>query len=226
MLKGETYGGQLFENSAFRLAFDTMLGGKSGVIEDFGNEMEVSASGTTVTISDGVAVIKGGIVRETSSQTLTPTLAENLYYSVVLEIDLSLTNTRDVFNQGSFKLISNSGSYPTLTQQDITRIADGKYQMELARFTTTNSAIQNLTDRRTMLSYTALAIQLQEAIDRIIAENLSAEDVTYGDSNVKAKLDSLSDSQNIVYSGSTTVKSAIDNLNTQLNGVATALSNI
>ena len=153
MLKGENYTNQLYESYASRLAIDIMTDGECGVVNGHGNGMEVTYSGNNVTISSGVAIIKGGLVTETTSETLVAALVDGLYYSVVLEIDLSQTNTRESFNQGSFKLISNNGSYPTLQQDDISLSRNtGIYQMELARFRTTASAIIDFTDTRKIVS--------------------------------------------------------------------------
>lgn len=119
MLKGENYSSQLYENWSNRLAFNTLLGGKCGVIENFDNELEVTSIGSNVTIDSGVLIIKGGIIRNTTSLTLSVQLEANKYHSVVVEVDLSQVNTENDFLQGSIKIISNTGSYPTLTQQDI-----------------------------------------------------------------------------------------------------------
>lgn len=119
MLKGENYSSQLYENWSNRLAFNTLLGGKCGVIENFDNELEVTSIGSNVTIDSGVLIIKGGIIRNTTSLTLSVQLEANKYHSVVVEVDLSQVNTQNDFLQGSIKIISNTGSYPTLTQQDI-----------------------------------------------------------------------------------------------------------
>lgn len=119
MLKGENYASQLYENWSNRLAFNTVLKGNCGIIEGFDNEMEVTVSGSNVSIDSGVAIIKGGIIRNTTLTTLSVQLEANKYHSVVVEIDLSKVNTENDFLQGSIKIISNTGSYPTLTQQDI-----------------------------------------------------------------------------------------------------------
>lgn len=119
MLKGENYENQLYENWSNRLAINTFLGGKCGVIQGFDNELEVTAIGSNVTIDSGVCIIKGGIIRNTTSKTLSVQLEANKYHSVVVEVDLSQTNTEETFVQGSIKIVSETGTYPTLTQQNI-----------------------------------------------------------------------------------------------------------
>lgn len=194
MLKGENYTNQLYESYASRLAINTMINGECGIIDNYGNEMEVTYNNNIVTVSSGFAVIKGGLINETTSSSLNATLTDGLYYSVVLEIDLSQSNTRQEFNQGSFKLISNQGSYPILQQDDLSLMTNtGVYQMELARFQTTNSSIMNFTDTRNILSYNSLVEQLRAAISRVAAGELQASDIGYDENiTVKEKLDSLS----------------------------------
>lgn len=153
MLKGENYTNQLYESYASRLAIDIMTDGECGVVDGHGSNMAVTYNSNNITISSGVAIIKGGLVTETTNETLTAALVDGRYYSVILEIDLSQTNTRQSFNQGSFKLIYNTGSYPTLQQDDISLTRNtGIYQMELARFRTTASAIQDFVDRRKIVT--------------------------------------------------------------------------
>lgn len=200
MLKGENYASQLYENWSNRLAFDTLLGGNCGIIEGFDNDFEVTASTSSVTIDSGVVIIKGGIVRNTTPMTLSVQLEANQYCSVVVEIDLSQVNTENDFLQGSIKILSQTGSYPTLTQQDIVNNTNtGIYQFELAQFITTTSEIQNLTDKRTFLNYDALLKELKNAILNVLQENLTAEDVGYDNTNsglvatnVQSAIDELS----------------------------------
>lgn len=168
MLKGENYGNQLYESYASRLAINTMLNGECGIIDNYGSEMEPTVSDNTITIADGFAVIKGGLLIETTYETLNVTLQNNMYHVLVLEIDLSQVNTREQFNQGSFKILSQENQYPSLTQEDISLTpTSGIYQMELARFQTTNSTIINFTDNRNIVSYTALIGRLEEAIKQV-----------------------------------------------------------
>lgn len=175
MLKGENYGNQLYESYASRLAINTMLNGECGVIDDYGSEMEPTVSGNTITIADGFAVIKGGLLIETTYETLNVTLQNNMFHVLVLEIDLSQVNTREQFNQGSFKILSQETEYPSLTQEDISLTpTSGIYQMELARFQTTNSAITNFTDKRNIVSYIGMMGRLAEAI-REVKESVRGE---------------------------------------------------
>jgi cell fate (sporulation/competence/biofilm development) regulator YlbF (YheA/YmcA/DUF963 family) len=177
-----------------------MINGECGIIDNYGNKMEVTYNNNIVTISSGMAVVKGGLIRETTYTTLNATLTDGLYYSVVLEVDLSQTNTRQEFKQGSFKLLSNNGSYPTLQQEDISLSTNtGIYQMELARFQTSASAITNFTDTRKILSYNSLIQELRSAISKVISEDLKASDISYDDNiTVKQKIDATINDVNTI----------------------------
>lgn len=225
MIKGQTYSNQLFENWAYRLTFDTILNGNNGVLEQYGNKMQVTATNNNIVVGSGLAVIQGGIIENTSDLTLVPQLQANEYYRVVVEIDMSQTNTESEFNQGSIKLISQSGSYPTLITQDTIR-GTGKYQYELARFQTTSSAIQNLTDTRTYLNYNSLYQELQNAIDEIIQGGINASQVAYDNStsglphtNVQGAIDDLA-------SATSSNTSSIQTINSSINDIQTDLGNV
>lgn len=207
MIKGENYASQLYENWSNRLVFDTLLGGKCGIVEGFDNNLVVTSAGSNVSIDSGVVVVKGGIIRNTTLLTLPVQLEANQYCIVVVEVDLSKVNTENDFLQGSIKVISQTGSYPDLTQQDIVNnTTSGIYQFELARFTTSTTAIQNLTDRRTYLSYESLYREVQNAIDRILQENLVASDIGYD--NQTSGLESVN-----VQDAIDELKNGLDNIN-------------
>lgn len=225
MIKGQTYSNQLFENWAYRLTLDTLLNGNDGVLEQYGGKMQVTASNNNIVVASGLAVIQGGIIENTSDLTLIPQLQANEYYRVVVEIDMSQTNTTESFNQGSIKLISNSGSYPTLIKQDTIQ-GQGKYQYELARFQTTSSAIQGLTDTRTYLNYNSLYQELQNAIDEIIQDGINAEQVAYDNStsllpstNVQGAIDNLTQ-------GEKELSQSIDTINTSIGDLQSGLSSV
>lgn len=219
MIKGQTYSSQLFENWAYRLTFDTILNGNNGVLEQYGNKMQVTATNNNIVVGSGLAVIQGGIIENTSDLTLVPQLQANEYYRVVVEIDMSQTNTESEFNQGSIKLISNSGGYPALTKQDTIQ-GTGIYQYELARFQTTSSAIQNLTDTRTYLNYNSLYQELRNAIDDVIQGGINAEQVAYDNStsglpstNVQGAIDNLKQTDTTLQQNFNTLQDNFNNLN-------------
>ena len=212
MLKGENYNNQLYESFASRFAINTMINGECGIIDNYGDKMAVTYNGNAITISSGFAVIKGGLIIETTYETLNVALENNMYHRLVLEVDLSQTNTREQFNQGKFKILSESGSYPSITQDDISLTPNsGIYQMELAKFQTTNSSIINFQDTRKTLSYNSLIQELRDAISRVIQGEITVNDIGWEqNTSLKEKIDSMDTA--IVNTGKT-----VSNLDTKVN---------
>lgn len=213
MLKGENYSNQLYESFASRFAINTMINGECGVIDNYGDKMEVTYNGNAITVSSGFAIIKGGLLIETTYETLNVSLENNMYHRLVLEIDLSQSNTREQFNQGKFKIISNSGSYPELSEDDISLTPNtGVYQMGLAKFQTTNSAITNFQDTRKILSYNSLVQELRDAISRVIQGEISASDIGWdNNTSLQQKITSMD-------STVSNLSSTVSNLNSTVNG--------
>lgn len=163
MLKGQTYDEQLFQSEAFRLFMNTFLNGNSGVIKG----CTLSNTTTSVTLSDGFFMIKGGVLQEYGGETLTP--ESDGYYYLVCEIDLSQTNTELAFNQGSLKLIRGASVYPTLVQEDI--VGSGTvYQYPFAQFRVVSGSITGFTDVRTFLNYASIYDIIRNEADALIQE--------------------------------------------------------
>ena len=217
MVKGQTYSNQLFENWAYRLTLDTLLDGNNGILNQYGDAMEVTSSSNNIIVASGLAIVQGGIIENTSDLTLTPQLEANTYYRVVIEIDMSQTNTTSEFNQGSIKLISNTGDYPALTTQDTIR-GTGIYQYELARFNTTSSAIQNLTDARTYLNYNSLYQELRDAIEEIVQGGITASDVSYDNTNSGLNADDTQEGLDALASAIGVMQTTISNLQSAVAG--------
>lgn len=155
MLRGHVFKSQTFANEAFGLFMDTFLQGNMGVIRG----CELSNTNNTVTISEGYFFIKGRPLQIVGNDTVN--VLDNGYYSLICEIDLSKENTKEEFNQGSIKVISDSSSYPTLVQQDINN--NGTiYQYEFARFKVTDSGISEFIDRRTFLNLSSIYSKINE----------------------------------------------------------------
>lgn len=170
MLKGEVFGRQLFENQIFALFINTFLNGNNGVCSDYLNGMAVTYSGNNVTIDSGAVCIQGRFLEEDTSTTLDAGNS-NLFCKLVIEIDLDKINTEDSFNQGYYKVVTDSTGYPELTQTNIVGTNSGIYQYELARFKTSTSGITDFQDMRTTLSvptiYDDIRQMVQDAIDSI-----------------------------------------------------------
>lgn len=132
--------------------------------------MELSHTKDSITISEGLCEIAGRPVGVVGSEAISVS-SENLYCLLVLEIDLSKESSVDTFNQASFKILTSSISYPTLTQQDINRIdgTNNLYQMEFARFLTDSNGIDdmNFSDTRKHLSFDNIYEEIRKHIQDI-----------------------------------------------------------
>ena len=146
MLRGHVFKSQTFANEIFAIFIDTFLDGKMGIIKG----CELSNTNNTATIGEGIFCIKGRFLDIIGNETIN--ISANGYYSLVCEIDLSKENTKEHFNQGSIKVISETSTYPTLIQQDLNN-GETLYQYEFARFRKTDNEITDFTDRRTYLNF-------------------------------------------------------------------------
>lgn len=171
MLKGDVFSNQLFNVHAFALFIDTFLDKKNGIIDGYKNNMNITASGTNISIGQGACVIRGRFMEEDSTTTISTSSIQSKYCALVIEIDLSKTNTDSSLLQATYKILSSAGSTPTLTQQDIiNNYTGGVYQFKLATFQTDGSGnISNLvkTDERLSIEsvYEAFGEEMQEKLD-------------------------------------------------------------
>lgn len=137
MIRGITFADQLTTSDDFAHLQNKWFNGVSGVTKG----CAVTADADNVYVGAGYFLIYGRLVRIVGTETIASEVVElNKYCSLVFEIDLSKTNSTTVFTQGYFKILSNTETYPTLTQEDLD--VDGTvYQMEFARFIKTTTAI-------------------------------------------------------------------------------------
>ena len=164
MLKGHVFSLQTFTSEAFALFIDKFLNGKCGVVKG----CELSNTNNTVTIGEGYFVIRGRFLQIISGETIS-NIAENGFYNLICEIDLSKTNTKQELNQAKIKVISNTSNYSELQQQDIT--ANGTiYQYEFARFKVENSSITNFEDKRTFVDFESIYDSINEKTEELITE--------------------------------------------------------
>lgn len=173
MLKGHVFSKQLFENPIFAVFINTFLNGINGVSNNYKNGMQVTYSGSTITVDSGVVCIQGRFLEEDTSTPIA-TGTNNAYCKLVIEIDLDKQNTESQFNQASYKVITSASGYPNLTQTNIVKNVSGIYQYELARFRTTASGITDFQDMRTFLDFTSIYEQMTEEYQAILAQ-LEAE---------------------------------------------------
>jgi hypothetical protein len=105
-------------------------------------------------ISDGCFMASNRLVEITSKETIaTPVVSSGTtYFRLVYEIDLAQSNTTDDFKQGYFKVLSASGDYPVLRQEDLDN-GGSVYQLPFARFTKTISGISNFVSELESIGY-------------------------------------------------------------------------
>ena len=131
--------------------------------------MELSYTSNSITVAEGLCEIAGRPVAVIDSETVSAG-TDNLYCLLILEIDLSKDSTKDVFNQASFKLLTSSTSYPSVTQQDINMYngSNNLYQLEFARFKSGTGGITEFKDTRKFLSFSGIYAQIKADCDAII----------------------------------------------------------
>lgn len=169
MLKGHVFSKQLFEHPIFALFINTFLNGENGVSNNYKNGMQVTYSGSTLTIDSGAVCIQGRFIEEdTSTQIATGT--NNAYCKLVIEIDLDKQNTESQLNQVAYKVITSASSYPELTQTNIVKNVSGIYQYELARFRTTASGITDFQDMRTFLDFDSIFEEIRQQYGEVLQE--------------------------------------------------------
>lgn len=178
MLKGHVFSKQLFGNPIFALFINTFLNGRNGVSSNYKNAMQVTYSGSTITIDSGAVCIQGRFLEE-DTHTSVPVGTESAYCKLVIEIDLDKENTNSSFAQGVYKIVTATSGYPNLTQTNIVKNVSGVYQYELARFRTTSSGITEFQDMRTFLDfdsiYDEIETEYQEVLQQLQEELSSVE---------------------------------------------------
>lgn len=166
MLKGQVFAKQLFENQIFALFVNTFLNGNNGVSDNYADGMEVTYSGSNITIGAGAVCIQGRFLEEDTYTTLSAG-TDNNYCRLVIEIDLDKTNTESDFQQGYYKILTSSTGYPALTQSDIVKNNAGVYQYELAQFRTSANGITDFIDKRTFLDFDSIYDEIEQHIHDI-----------------------------------------------------------
>lgn len=187
MVKGETYNKQLFESEAFRHFINVFTNKQSGVTLG----CEVTQDSQNITVAEGYFFICGGLLREsTGTQNTIPTDAG--YYKLVYEIDLSKTNNKDEFNQGSYKFVRALGDYPELTQEDLD---DGGtiYQLPFCQFRVTEQGLQDFKDIRPIINYGIYVKKEDKSF--ITVWNSESQEISHGN-NFKFEFDQFENSEN------------------------------
>ena len=169
MLKGHVFSKQLFGNPIFALFINTFLNGTNGVSNNYKNGMAVTYSGSTVTVDSGAVCIQGRFLEEDTYTSLSAG-TNTAYCKLVIEIDLDKENTESEFTQASYKIITSTSGYPSLTQSNIVKNVAGVYQYELARFRTSSSGISEFQDMRTFLDFTSIYEQITQEYQNVLEQ--------------------------------------------------------
>lgn len=169
MLKGHVFSKQLFGNPIFALFINTFLNGTNGVSNNYKNGMAVTYSGSTVTVDSGAVCIQGRFLEEDTYTALSAG-TNTAYCKLVIEIDLDKENTESEFTQASYKIITSTSGYPSLTQSNIVKNVAGIYQYELARFRTGASGITEFQDMRTFLDFTSIYSKITQEYQAVLAQ--------------------------------------------------------
>lgn len=165
MIKGFRFTNQLANAEVDARIHQEFLNRNDGIF--YG--MELSYTSNSITVAEGLCEIAGRPVAVIDSETVSAG-TDNLYCLLILEIDLSKDSTKDVFNQASFKLLTSSTSYPSVTQQDINMYngSNNLYQLEFARFKSGTGGITEFKDTRKFLSFSGIYAQIKADCDAII----------------------------------------------------------
>lgn len=169
MLKGHVFSKQIFGHPIFALFINTFLNGENGVSNNYKNGMKPTYSGSTVNIDSGAVCVQGRFLEEDTSTSVQAD-TNSAYCKLVVEIDLDKQNTESEFNQASYKIITSSSSYPTLTQTNIVKNNSGIYQYELARFKTSENGITDFKDMRTYLDFDSIFDEIRTSYNTVLEE--------------------------------------------------------
>ena len=196
MLKGHVFSKQIFGNPIFALFINTFLNGRDGVSNNYKNGMQVTYSGSNVTVASGAVCIQGRFLEEDTGSTV-PAGTDTAYCKLVIEVNLDLQNTESQFNQASYKVVKSASSYPNLTQTNIVKNNAGIYQYELARFRTNASGITEFQDERTFLDFNSIYDEMESEYGAVLQQ-------------LKDQLESVKDQSDVLLKTGGTVSGKIE----------------
>ena len=196
MLKGHVFSKQIFGNPIFALFINTFLNGKDGVSNNYKNGMQVTYSGSNVTVASGAVCIQGRFLEEDTGSTISAG-TDTAYCKLVIEVNLDLQNTESQFNQASYKVVKSASGYPNLTQTNIVKNNAGIYQYELARFRTNASGITEFQDKRTFLDFDSIYDEMEAEYGAVLQQ-------------LKNELESIEDQSNVLLKTGGTVSGEIE----------------
>lgn len=196
MLKGHVFSKQIFGNPIFALFINTFLNGKDGVSNNYKNGMQVTYSGSNVTVASGAVCIQGRFLEEDTGSTV-PAGTDTAYCKLVIEVNLDLQNTESQFNQASYKVVKSASGYPNLTQTNIVKNNAGIYQYELARFRTNASGITEFQDKRTFLDFDSIYDEMEAEYGEVLQQ-------------LKDQLESVKDQSDVLLKTGGTISGKIE----------------
>ena len=196
MLKGHVFSKQIFGNPIFALFINTFLNGRDGVSNNYKNGMQVTYSGSNVTVASGAVCIQGRFLEEDTGSTV-PAGTDTAYCKLVIEVNLDLQNTESQFNQAAYKVVKSASGYPNLTQTNIIKNNAGVYQYELARFRTNASGITDFQDERTFLDFDTIYDEMEAEYGAVLQQ-------------LKDGLDSIKDQSDVLLKTGGTVSGKIE----------------
>ncbi len=196
MLKGHVFSKQIFGNPMFALFINTFLNGRNGVSNNYKNGMQVTYSGSNLTIDRGAVCIQGRFLEEDTGSTVAAG-TDTAYCKLVIEINLDLQNTESQFNQGVYKVVKSASSYPNLTQTNIVKNNAGIYQYELARFRTNSSGITEFQDMRTFLDFDSIYDAMEAEYGEVLQQ-------------LKDQLESVKDQSDVLLKTGGTISGKIE----------------
>lgn len=196
MLKGHVFSKQIFGNPIFALFINTFLNGRDGVSNNYKNGMQVTYSGSNVTVASGAVCIQGRFLEEDTGSTISAG-TDTAYCKLVIEVNLDLQNTESQFNQAAYKVVKSASGYPNLTQTNIVKNNAGIYQYELARFRTNASGITDFQDKRTFLDFDSIYDEMEAEYGAVLQQ-------------LKNELESIEDQSNVLLKTGGTVSGKIE----------------
>lgn len=149
-VRGITFSKQMVSSNDDSHIYEILLNGRTGRTK--GCKMTFGTD--DIYVSEGYFFAANRLIEISSTETIsTPVVTSGTTYCrLVFELDFNKINTNEVFNQGSFKILSSAADYPEITQEDL---ADGGniYQMPFAKFTKTINGINAFVSELESIGY-------------------------------------------------------------------------
>lgn len=137
-IRGITFSKQTVTSNDDAHIYKVLLAGRKG--KTTGCNMSFGVD--DIYISDGYFFAANRLIQISSVETIeTPVVtAGTTYCRLVFELDMTKINTNTAFNQGYFKILSSTLSYPEIVQEDLEN-GGSVYQLPFAKFTKTVEGI-------------------------------------------------------------------------------------